>query len=151
MEHKPFLDLKVVADVTPAESRASLSREERLARLAEVLERDPHRRLRPLQEIEWKLPHERRALRTDESPLTVAYEDPVLRTEGLAGDRLGDVMDFFQLSEHEAHVAFCSCHLGSSFKAKVAATRVRGLMNGTSAPSEGRSGLRALASVLFGR
>ena len=36
------------------------------------------------------------------------------RTKGLVSDRLGDVMDFFGLTEYQAHVAFCSCHLGSS-------------------------------------
>ena len=73
MEHKPFVELQTVADLTPAESRRCLTRKERLARWAEALERNPKRRLRPLHEIEWKRPHERRAVRADDSPLTVAY------------------------------------------------------------------------------
>ena len=151
MEHKPLVELQTVADLTPAESRRCLTRKERLARWAEALERDPKRRLRPLHEIEWKRPHERRAVRADDSPLTVAYEDPVLRAEGLASDRLGDAMDFFELNDHEAHVAFCSCHVGSSFEARFAASRVRALIKEASAPSERRTRLRALFSAFFGR
>jgi hypothetical protein len=60
--------------------------------------------------------------------LTVAYEDPVLRGEGLAGDRLGDVLDFFKLTERDAHTAFCSCHLPGAFDASYAAGRVRALI-----------------------
>ena len=129
MEHKPRVDLQAVADLSPVESRAPMSRDERLARWVEALERDPKRILRPLHGIEFRKPDERRAIRADNSPLTVAYEDPVLRSEGLAGDRLGDAVDFFQLTEHEAHTAFCSCHLGSSIKASHAAWRIKALIN----------------------
>jgi hypothetical protein len=52
-------------------------------------------------------------------------------------------MDFFGLTEHQAHVAFCSCHLGSSFEARIAARRVRSL-------TRQRSGLRAVFAALFG-
>ncbi len=90
-------------------------------------------------------------VRADDSPLTVAYEDPVLRAEGLASDRLGDAMDFFELNDNEAHVAFCSCHVGSSFEARFAASRVRALIKEASPPSERRTGLRALFSAFFGR
>ena len=84
---------------------------------------------------------------TDNSPLTVAYEDAVLRAEGLASDRLGDVMDFFNLTEHQAHTAFCSCHMGNSFEARLAARRVRALM--TTATRQ-RSRLRAIFAALLG-
>src|SRR5215208_1888343 len=82
MEHKPRVDLQAIADLSPVESRAPMSRDERLARWVEVLERDPKRILRPLHGIEFRKPEERRAIRADNSPLTVAYEDPVLRSEG---------------------------------------------------------------------
>src|SRR4051812_27311307 len=99
MEHKRVVDLQNLADLRPVEGCAALSRDERLARWAEVLEHDPHRRLRPLHEIEYKKPNDQRLARADNSPLTVAFEDPVLRAEGLASDRLGDVMDFFNLTK----------------------------------------------------
>ena len=58
-------------------------------------------------------------------PLTVAYEDPVLPHEGLASDRLGDAMDFFELTENEAHHAFCSCLGGHMMDSSAFARRLR--------------------------
>src|SRR3954471_22610119 len=49
MEHKRVVDLQNLADLRPVE-RTALTRDERLARWAEVLELDPSRRLRPLHE-----------------------------------------------------------------------------------------------------
>ena len=146
MEHKPRVDLQAIADLSPVESRAPMSREERLARWVEALEREP-KRFETAHEIEFKKPHERRAIRADNSPLTVAYEDPVLRAEGLASDRLGDAIDFFQLTEHEAHTAFCSCHLGSAFEASHAAKRVKALIQ-RDAPSHRGSVWKARLSVV---
>jgi hypothetical protein len=150
MEHKPRVDLQAVADLSPVKSRAPMSREERLVRWVEALEREPKRILRPLHEIEFRKAHERRAIRADNSPLTVAYEDPVLRTEGLASDRLGDAIDFFQLTEHEAHLAFCSCHLGSGFEARHAAGRIKAFMTTRTEAHHG-SVIGKLYSALFGR
>lgn len=59
--------------------RGLQTRAERLARWAEVLKRDPDRTLRSLGEIEFVPEEEREALRVDGSPLTVAFEDPLLR------------------------------------------------------------------------
>ena len=126
MEHKPFVDLQAIADLK--QEYRGLTGLERLTRWAELLESQPDRELSPLREIEWREPHERRTVRADNSPLTVAYEDPVLRAEGLASDRLGDVMDFFEITERDAHTAFCSCHLPGSFDASYAAGRVRALI-----------------------
>jgi hypothetical protein len=150
MEHKPRADLEIAADLTPVESRVPMSREERLTRWVEALEREPRRILRPLHQIEFRTPNERRAVREENSPLTVAYEDPVLRAEGLASDRLGDTIDFFQLSNHDAHTLFCSCHLGSHFEASYAAKRVKALMK-RSAPSQGGGVFRWMGSALLGR
>jgi hypothetical protein len=149
MEHKPRVDLQAVADLSPVESRAPMSREERLVRWVEALEREPKRILKPLHGIEFRKPDERRAIRADNSPLTVAYEDPVLRSEGLAGDRLGDAVDFFQLTEHEAHTAFCSCHLGSAFEASHAAGRIKALIERGARPYQGSVWGR-MVSALFG-
>jgi hypothetical protein len=127
MEHKPYAELTRIADVQASPSKPTMTRQQRLERWAEVLEREPGRELRSLEEIEWKTKAERRDLRADGSPLTVAFEDPVLRAEGLASDRLGDAMAFFGLSLHDAHVALCSCVHGRSMQANVAANRVRHL------------------------
>jgi len=90
MKHTPVSEIGRVADVHAIPPRPPLTRVQRLERWAEALERDPDRVLTSLEEIEWKSEDERRAMRADGSALTVAYEDPVLRTEGLGSDRLGD-------------------------------------------------------------
>jgi hypothetical protein len=127
MEHRPLSELSSVADLKPSSSVPVLSKRERLDRWAELLEREPERMLATLEEIEWKPKAERRALRADNSALAVAFADPVLRTSGLASDRFGDAVSFFQITEHEAHVILCSCHGGESMRAEEAARRVRGI------------------------
>jgi len=125
MKHMPVAEISRVADVHPIRPKPPMTRVERLERWAEVLERDPDRVLTSLEEIEWKSESERRDMRADDSALTVALEDPVLRAEGLASDRLGDAMAFFHLTDREAHFALCSCVYGQSMHARVAARRVR--------------------------
>src|SRR5215207_9079921 len=127
MEHKPYAEMSRVADVHSAPSKPALTRRQRLERWAEVLEQEPARELKSLEEIEWKPKPERRAMRAEGSPLTVAFEDPMLRAEGLVSDRLGDASDFFGLSTHDAHFALCSCVHGRSMPANIAAYRVRHL------------------------
>ena len=83
-------------------SSARLTRRERLERWAEALERDPGRRLSTLHEIEHKPRDERRALRVENSPLSVAFADPVLRADGLASDKFGDATDYFELADEVA-------------------------------------------------
>src|SRR5829696_7299866 len=67
MEHKRLVDLQNLADLRAVE-RTALTRDERLACWAEVLELDPTRRLKPLHEIEYKKPDERRLARRRSSP-----------------------------------------------------------------------------------
>lgn len=124
MEHKHLDQLRTVADVQPR----SLTRQERLERWIALLERDPARRLNSLGEIEYKPPEERALIREENSPLTVAFEDPVLRAEGLGSDRLGDAMNFFELSDGQAHYALCSCLSGRNMEAASFAQRLRNTM-----------------------
>jgi hypothetical protein len=72
-----------------------LSRQARLERWAEALARRPGR-LRAIPDVEHGGRRERAARRADGSPLTVAYEDPVLRAAGLRGDTIGDAAAFFR-------------------------------------------------------
>jgi len=104
-----------------------MSKRERLDRWAELLEIDPDRVLRTLDEIEWKPAAVRHAMRADNSALSVAFADPVLRAEGLASDTFGDAVKFFQISEHDAHIVLCSCHGGEAMRAEEAARRLRGI------------------------
>lgn len=126
MEHRPLSELGHVADLKPSEVPI-LSKRERLDRWAELLEREPDRLLTTLDEIEWKPKVVRLAMRADNSALTVAFNDPVLRTAGLLSDRFGDAVNFFQISEHDAHIVLCSCHGGQSMRSEEAARRVRGI------------------------
>jgi hypothetical protein len=77
----------LLADVHPG---IAMSRRERLEHWAELLERQRSRRLSTIEGTEFGSPREREGKRADSSPLTVAFEDPILRVEGLRGDRVGD-------------------------------------------------------------
>src|SRR3954453_13032501 len=127
MEHKPLRDVSHVADVVPETPKLLLTRRERLERWIEGLGREPGRSLNTLREIEHKPREARRAARVDNYPLTVAYNDPVLRADGLASDRLGDAVDYFELSDEEANRAFRSCYYGESMTAGAVAGRLKSI------------------------
>ncbi|WP_210484339.1 hypothetical protein [Microvirga antarctica] len=122
MEHKLLDQLRSVADVQPPQV---MTRQERLDRWITLLEQDPTRRLTSLEEIEYRPPAERARVREDNSPLSVAFDDPILRADGLASDRVGDAMSFFGLTEGQVHYAFCSCMSGRSMDASAFAQRLR--------------------------
>lgn len=121
MEHKDLDYLRSVADIQPK----PLTPQERLDRWISLLESDPNRRLNSLGEIEYKPPVERALVREDNSPLTIAYQDPILRADGLASDRLGDAMRYFGLTDGQAHYALCSCLSGHTAEAGAFARRLR--------------------------
>ena len=75
---------------------------------------------------------EQLALREENSPLTVAFEDPVLRSAGLTSDRFGEVARFFGLSHWQLHDVACNCHFGETVAAEAVAVRVRRLSGRTS-------------------
>ncbi len=125
MKLKTLEELKQVAEVRPPLARDRMSKRQRLERWAEALERAPQRHLRSLFETEHMSPGRRYALREDNSPLTVAFEDSVLRAEGLESDRYGDALKFFELSDGELHHIVCYCHHGPTMAPKAVARRVR--------------------------
>ncbi len=126
MEHKTLQEIRDVADIQPSWLDARpLTKCERLERWAEALERAGGRRLKTLYEIEYLSRAERAALRADGSPLSVAFGDPQLRAEGLAGDTVGDAIAFFGVSEMEMHRILCFCYHGETMSADAAAVRVR--------------------------
>jgi hypothetical protein len=69
-------------------------------------------------------------MREDNSPLTVAFEDPVLRSAGLKDDTFGEAARFFELSDWELHTALCYCHFGPTVRASDVVGRVRSLQSG---------------------
>ena len=130
MEHKNRDQIRDVADILPSYLQARpLSKRERLELWVEALEREGGRRLRTLFEIEYAPRAKRGGMRADNSPLSVAFGDPRLRAEGLAGDTIGDAAAFFGISERELHNIVCFCHSGETMSAETAAARVRTVAN----------------------
>lgn len=124
MKYRTFEDMMRVADLAQV-GHARMSRRERLERWAELLMQEPDRRLRPLYRLEFMPLRERVGMRDDDTPLAVAYHDPLLRREGLAGDRVGDAMQFFDLSSRDVHFLVCDCYYQGSMTASMVAAQVR--------------------------
>lgn len=126
MEHKTLEKLRDVAVILPNRlNQRQLSKFERLQCWAEALDREGGRQLSTLFQIEYARPADRSKLRADDSLLSVAYGDPRLRAEGLAGDTVGDATSFFGLSERELHDITCFCHYGPTIAADTAAAQIR--------------------------
>ncbi len=124
-----YVEIESASSLPLAESRSGIRptvRQRRLERLAEILEQ--HDDTVPLlSRMEYAPWHERPYLRADRSPLTIAFEDEGFRREGLSGDRLGDIIGFFELNDREAHHLLCYCHYASSVTSKMVAERAREL------------------------
>jgi hypothetical protein len=126
MQHQDPDRIRGVKTLDPLFARQTkLTRSERLARWADLLDAQAARPLRALEDVEYVSPGVRRELRKDDSPLAVAFADPILRADGLASDRLGDAMAYFGLSERQAHWLLCDCHYGGRMTASEVAGRVR--------------------------
>jgi hypothetical protein len=129
MKYQTLDELRPMAEVVPfGAGTGKMSRQERLERWASVLERH-ERKLTALTRIEYLSPQERTDLRGDDTPLTVAYNDPVLRTEGLTSDRIGDAKAFFELTDDEAHHLLCDCHYRGTMTSTEVAARLRSHAN----------------------
>lgn len=126
MEHQPLRHIRDIADVETVPLLLE-GRRARLERLAEILERDPGRSFTTLEEIEFVPRRMRSGIRADNSPLSFAYADPVLRASGLGNDTFGEARRFFELSTGEAHHLLCSCVNGRTVKAGPTAKRLRRL------------------------
>jgi hypothetical protein len=122
MEHRASAEF---ADLAAIIRPQQLSKKERLERWATALERRKGTHLRTLRETEYKPRNERSVIREENSALTVAFEDPVLRFAGLKNDTFGEAARFFGLSNWQLHAVVCSCHYGVTMPAEDAAARVR--------------------------
>lgn len=124
MKHQSPEQLREAASIV-AEKLGTLTRRERLNRWADLLEQRPGS-LEPLYRIEYLSEEERRAYRGgDATPLAVAFRDPVLRSDGLGGDTLGDAMDYFEMDDEDAHRLLCDCHYMGSLTGGNLAARLR--------------------------
>ena len=126
MEHKALFEIDQVAErIASSDVFKPMSRQERLERWAFLLEGLRDKPLKALMRVEFLPEHERAVVRADDSPLSVAYGDPALRAAGLQSDRYGDGMNFFELSNRQAHYLLCDCHYHGSMTASTVAARVR--------------------------
>jgi hypothetical protein len=122
MLHQGLDELRLKADVIPLKTeRARMTRGERLERWAVVLDQY-HGPMMPFIRIESYSWPERKNLRGDDTPVALAFRDPMLRDDGLAGDTFGHACSYFELSNGQAHRLLCDCHYrGTMTGAKVAA------------------------------
>ena len=140
MEHKTRDQIRDVADILPSHLQSRpLSKRERLELWVEALEREGGRRLRTLFEIEYAPAAKWAGMRADCSPLSIAFGEPRLRAEGLAGDTIGDAVAFFGISEMELHNIVCFCHSGETMSAETAAARVRAFATWEAEPRPSRA------------
>ena len=106
MKHLSPNDIERSAEAIPI---GMMTRAERLERWARMLEQHVGPIL-ALNGIEYLRCKERRELKGDHAPMTIAFADPILRDQGLSGETLGETMDFFELSNQAVHELFCDCH-----------------------------------------
>jgi hypothetical protein len=130
MKHHALEQLQTVAEVDQDYPRQIMSRNERLERWAELLERNPDRRLSTLLQTEYQPARERATMRSDGSPFSVAFADPVLRAAGLENDSYSEAKRFFELTDHQLHEVICYCHFGATVSAATAAHHIRKALSG---------------------
>jgi hypothetical protein len=124
MKYKPAEEIERAGGAALAvpETRA-----ERLLRWADTLDRMGGARLHTLWRTEHATRGSRASMRSDGSPLAVAFADPVLRVAGLKDDSYAEAKRFFQLTDYELHWIVCYCHFGETMSAEAAARQVRAM------------------------
>jgi hypothetical protein len=126
MKHSTLDELQRVAAVhTDRPAKPPMTRSDRLARWAELLEKQPYRILSTFPGTEYQTVEARDVMRDSDSPIAVAFSDPILRTEGMRDDTYGEAKRFFEISDWQLHDILCYCHFGSTMTAETAAKRVR--------------------------
>jgi hypothetical protein len=149
MKHQSYEKLADVAKLYSGDvSHEPMSQHDRMRRWVELLVAQPKRILQTLDGTEYWPITMRDAMRSDNTVITVAFEDPRLRAAGLRGDTYGDAKRFFGLSDRQLHFVVCYCHSGLSMSAGTAARRLEVFI-----PKSGESGLfrRAIQALGFGR
>lgn len=129
MKHQTLDQLQTIAEVEPFSTYPIMTRQQRMERWADLLEEHPERRLGALTGTEHQRGEDRNAIRSENSPITVAFEDPILRSLGLKNDTYGEAKRFFELTDWQLHDIVCSCHVGTTMRGQWAAARVRRTIN----------------------
>lgn len=124
MKHQTLEDLQRNAVVLPDQNAQPMTRTERLERWAMLLGREPGRVLDSLPGTEYQPADVRDTMRSVRSPISVAFEDPVLRAQGLKGDTYGEAKRFFEITDWELHGIVCYCHHGQTMTAETVARLV---------------------------
>jgi hypothetical protein len=122
--------MHTVAEVHIDPTKLGMTRTQRLERWAELLERQPDRILTALEGTEHRPLAERNTMRVNSSPISVAFEDAILRDDGLADDSYGEAKRFFELTDNQLHEIVCYCHVGASMQSSRAARCVRAAIDG---------------------
>jgi hypothetical protein len=125
MEYKTVEQLGTVAEILKQPHAPAMSKGARLERWAQLLEEQPDRYLNTLHRTEYQSEGTRDAMRCANSPISVAFDDPVLRGEGLGDDSYGEAKRFFEISDRDLHEVLCYCHYGPTMLAGTAARSVR--------------------------
>jgi len=130
MKHQTLDQLQAIADINPSAPAPLMTRTQRLERWAELLDANSARCLAALTGTEHLHYSVREEARATGSPITVAFEDPLLRASGLRNDSYGEAKRFFELSDWQLHDIVCSCHTGATMQAGWASARVRRIIGG---------------------
>jgi len=154
MKHQTVDQARRVAAVLAQPALPVMSRSQRLERWADLLEQRSGT-VRLLRGTEYAATAEWDHMREDASPLSVAFGDPVLREEGLAGDSYGEAMRFFGIGNAGLHEIACHCHYGSNAIASSAdvAARLRRIAAGarrTEQFAQAVRGIRSRIASAFG-
>ena len=110
MKFQTIEQARKLAAVLPGETVAAMSCSEKLLCWAECLDKHAQGRLRLLHGTEYTRGFRRAGLRENDSPLAIAYRDPLLRALGLSGDTYEEARRFFGISHAALHEVVCSCH-----------------------------------------
>jgi len=130
MRHQTLDQLHTVAEVRRDLTHPGMDRTQRLERWSELLEQQPNRLLAALAGTEYRASRERDVMRGEGSPISVAFEDTLLRGEGLKDDSYGEAKRFFELTDNQLHEIVCYCHVGATMQASRAAQSVRAAIGG---------------------
>jgi hypothetical protein len=116
----------LVPEPEPAPTPAAMTKKEKLLRWAELV-RDHQANLSLYSNLEYTSERQRRMMMVDDiSAFAVAVKDPEFAAQGLSyQSSIHDVLNFFEMDVHEAHVFSCDC--GGHIDNKEQARRIKGL------------------------